>query len=149
MSREGSSQLTQACAARCTRPGRPRRNLALHPLSPTGKKQRPGYEGHSYPQSGVKPGTERSAHSNPVSWAVLGKAKLLFLPLSTGSFFRSSRPSIRPQPEALSILMSGALVQHCSSFLSPCWQHSLLGAAPGSLPTKVQDVDSSRGAASS
>lgn len=151
LSREqgGQLQLTQACAAHCTRPGRPRRNLAPRPPSPTGKRQRPGYEGHSCPQCGVKPGTEGSAHSNPVSWAVLGKAKLLLLPLSTGSFFRSSCPSMRPQPDALSILMPGALVQHCSSFLSPCWQHPLLGAAPGSPPTKVQDVDSSRGAASS
>lgn len=145
---EGSSQLTQACAARCTRPGRPRRNLAPHPPSPTGKRQRPGCEGHSCPQCGVKPGTEGSAHSNPVSWAVLGKAKLLLLPLPTGSFFKPSCPSMRPQPDALSIPMPGALVQHCSSFLSPCWQRSLLGAAPGSSPIKSQDVDSSRGAAS-
>lgn len=147
---EGSSQLTQACATRCTRPGHPHRNWAPHPLSPAGKRQRPGYEGHSCPQRGVKSGTEGSAHSNPVSWAVLGKARLLLLSLPpVGSFFKPSCPSMRPQPDALSVLMPGALVQHCSSFLSPCWQHSLLGAAPGYPPTKAQDVDSSRGTASS
>lgn len=142
---EGSSQLTQACAARCTRPGHPHRNLAPHPPSPTEKRQRPRYEGHSCPHCGVKPGTEGSAHSNPVSRAVLGKGKLLLLPLPTGCF----KPSCPSMQAALSILMPGALVQHCSSFLSPCWQHSLLDAAPGSPPTKAQDVDSSRGAASS
>lgn len=155
MSREGSSQLTQACAARCTHPGRPHQSSAPHPLSPTGERQRPGSEGHSHPQRGVKPGTEGSARSKPGSWAALGRAKLLLFPLPTGSFFCPSCPSMCPQPDALSckcscltVPITGALVQNSSSSPLPCWQHPLLGAAPGCSPTGARDVGSSRGAAS-
>lgn len=58
---EGSSQLTQACAARCTHPGHPHRSLAPHLLSPTGERQRTGSEGDSHPQSQVEPCSEKSA----------------------------------------------------------------------------------------
>lgn len=73
---------------------------------------------------------------------------------SSCSFPSQKAPSLNPHahprvPSLIPFLLPGALVQHCSSFLSPCWQYSLLNAAPGSSPTKSHDVDSSRGAASS
>lgn len=155
VSGEGTSQLTQACAARCTHPGRPRQSLAPHLPSPTGERQRSGSEGHSHPQSRVHPGTEGSACSEPGSWAARGRAKLLLLPLPNGPFFCPSCPSMLPQPHALSckcscltVPITGASVQHSSSSLLPCWQHPLLGAAPGCSPTGAQDVGISGGAAS-
>lgn len=161
---EGSSQLTQACAARCTHPGRPRRSSAPHPLSPTGERQRPGSEGHSCPQHGVKPGTEGGARSEPGSWAALGRAKLLLLALPTGSSFCPSCPSMRPQPDTLSCKCSCLTVPHhwgfgpaqqllpppllaaptsgcCSRLLSNrssgCWQqHSRSCQHPGTVVTR-------------
>jgi len=155
VSGQGRSQLTQACAARCTRPGHPRRNSAPHPPSPTGERQRPGSEGHSHPQCGFEPGTEGSACSKPGSWAALGRAKLLLLPPTTAPLFGRSCLSVLPQSNALSYKCSCLTVSHHWGF-GPAQQHlpppllaaRCLGAAPGCSPTGARDIGSSGGVAS-
>lgn len=119
MSREGSSQITQACAARCTHPGHPHRSSAPHPPSPTGERQRPGSEGHSHPQGRVKPGMDPSVRSRPGSWAALGRAKLLLLSLPKGPFFSLSCPFMHPQYDALSFKCSCLTVPQAQQLLPP------------------------------